>query len=226
MKLPDWFRRAPKNESAGQPAERPKPAPRLRSTYWGSNDLLQPMTLTEFFREFKTVLTLERTGPTPQQSLEQLAEEAKQETDARRAQLAAEAARSNPRVRKQIIVAFASAAVLVLVVMGLLQLRSSGDRIAPAEIRGVYTTTAPKYAGTRLRIDSTSVAFENDRKSHKTEGTVRSVQGRPRIDRDTVFVIEYASDGGSAELPVRYRHTDGSLRLLHQPDVVWRKTRG
>jgi hypothetical protein len=107
---------------------------------------------------------------------------------------------------------------------------SGSSRALDEKLLGVWTTDSPTYAGRRLEIqkDLIMIRFSNDR--IYTE-TISGVDTEPYGDgaRFTIHTISYDSkyrpqDKHNAEWRLDYDPGHGgTIRLQHQPKVVWRK---
>jgi hypothetical protein len=95
----------------------------------------------------------------------------------------------------------------------------------PAALAGEWYTDAPRYAGRRLDITTTSLAFQDG------EGAAAAprhpiVRVRRAADAEgTLFRVEYQQGGDRAELDFVWRDVPRpEIRFANQPDLVW--TRG
>jgi hypothetical protein len=96
---------------------------------------------------------------------------------------------------------------------------------------GVWTTDNPAYAGRRLEIhkDHIAIAFDNDDTAY-TEA-INGVELQPHDGQlsFTIHTISYDTtyqpkDEHPAEWRLDYSPANGgTLRLAHQPNVVWKK---
>jgi hypothetical protein len=114
------------------------------------------------------------------------------------------------------------ACCLLLVAVGA-GCRNAGDRSVPPELVGIWTTSAPRYAGHYLRITPTVVGFGADEAGY----TYYDIE---RIERSSEpgqmgYIIVYQNHAGQ-EYTLAFYYTPqdgGTIRLKNQGQWIWIK---
>lgn len=99
-----------------------------------------------------------------------------------------------------------------------------GSTHAPPDLRGVWVGEDPRYADRTMEILADTIRFGGAGgrvRSHAILG-VRTGQEGSVAQRVTVV---YESHGAEYELSLR-RRSDGTLELVNQPGVTWRRRAG
>lgn len=111
------------------------------------------------------------------------------------------------------------AVVLVLVLAGC---GPESSKTVPADLIGIWKTSAPKYADTFIELTRTTITFGAGEK-----GThLRSV-GKVTKERDeagTLYTVFYTDPGGQEyKFAFYYDPADGVLRWKNQRTIAWVK---
>lgn len=97
----------------------------------------------------------------------------------------------------------------------------TGERLAPLDVRGVWVTSAPLYAGRAMEIKAGEVVFFTGDSSETSRLPI--LLTRRRSDADGLKVqITYGDPTDPQLLSVLYRSSQ-DLRLVNQPDLAWRR---
>jgi hypothetical protein len=126
-----------------------------------------------------------------------------------------------PRRRRALVLGVALAAALAVPVWRAIA-RATGSTGMPAEVVGVWVTTAPGYADRALEFTHASVILHTD-DTHFTVHRVLTVR-RSTSGLFVLYHVEYHDAEGPTALDFRYIPSPQPLiRLEHLP-YVWRRT--
>ena len=113
------------------------------------------------------------------------------------------------------------AVVLVLVLAGC---GPESTKTVPADLTGVWKTSAPKYADTFIELTRTTITFGAGEKGTHLRSVVKVT--KERDEAGTLYTVFYTDPGGQ-EYKFAFYHdpADGVLRWKNQRTIAWVKAK-
>ena len=95
------------------------------------------------------------------------------------------------------------------------------QKSVPSDLVGEWRTTDSNFSDRWFDIDSVLIDFGTGGATVST-GFIKEVKSVPDGNR-TLYTISYSVDGVPNEVSFYHDTSDGTIRFLHQENIIWKK---